>query len=1019
MTNSRTNLSRMMAFQGHPPIQLLMATIAFVALLDSVSVAQNPLSVAKPETDNSVAAELKSFTLADGYQASVFADETDGVANPVCMSWDPAGRLWVLVTAAYPQLKPTDKPNDKLLILTDTNADGRADKTTVFADGLNMPTGFALGHGGAYIGQGNDLLHLKDIDGDDLADTRRVLLTGFGTGDTHQNINSFTWSPGGELLFCQGLHAFSRVETPWGISRLDEHGSWRLRPKRLQLHGYRRTSGGGNPWGIVFGNWGEPFVKSNGTEISELLPSMVSVERTASFWGGEMQIGGTRIKSMIIELAESPHLPDAIQGEMLIAGYFARDVNRFQWETDGSGHRLKPQPNLLTSSHNAFRPVDIRVGPDGAIYIADWFNPIIGHYQASFRHPDRDKTHGRIWRITANNRDLAKPPDLSKMNADELCEQLKSDWRYVRYQAKRRLADLSREEAIPAITRWVKNLDQNDANIEHHLYEAIGVFESHEVVNRPLLERLLVAKDHRARAYATRVAGRWHDRLESPLELLDRSVVDKNARVRLEAVVACSDIHSAESMAIAAKAASQPMDRFTDFALTQTVHALEPSWQGALRKGDLGIEDPAGLVYLLRAYGGKDVAGQVRKLIGSETISREGRRQLLQLLAQVGTAADLNSVFDYAQRDAKRDPQLLASLPAIAAGRRLVPLHAVHAELSALLQSEDVVTRASAARLAGLWKQRELIPLLKPMVESGQDDTVRSAAIRSMAELEPDTAVNQFVPLINHSHNASIYLAALESVSRLDMDAAAVAGLKLIAQLDDENSFGPVLSTIMNRRGAAPAMTVALQKVDLSADKAKLISRWLSAAGQDDTDLVNALKRRVGIQPGQATAYDALLVQSLAREVRQSGNAAAGKRVFLSSLANCTACHQVQGVTHSVDAFSKGPDLSAVGAGLPLELIIESVIWPKRLIKEGYEMTTILTDDGRLLSGYLTSENSETVGLRDLASGDVQEISVETIEDRADKGTAMPSGFTHSLTRQELRDLIAYLAGLKGGGGKP
>ena len=130
------------------------------------------------------------------------------------------------------------------------------DKTTIFADGLNMPTGFSLGHGGAYIGQGNDLLHLEDTDGDNKADSRRVLLTGFGTGDTHQNINSFTWSPGGELLFCQGLHAFSRVETPWGISRLDEHGSWRLRPRRLQLHGFRRTSDGGNPWGIAFGNWG-------------------------------------------------------------------------------------------------------------------------------------------------------------------------------------------------------------------------------------------------------------------------------------------------------------------------------------------------------------------------------------------------------------------------------------------------------------------------------------------------------------------------------------------------------------------------------------------------------------------------------------------------------------------------------------------------------------------------------------------------------------------------------------------
>ena len=989
--------------------------LALAIVVTSNAGAQDSLSVSRPEADNSVVAERKSFTLSDGYEVSLFADETDGVANPVCMSWDSAGRLWVLVTSAYPQLKPTDKPNDKLLILTDTNADGRADKTTVFADGLNMPTGFALGHGGAYIGQGNDLLHLEDTDGDDKADSRRVLLTGFGTGDTHQNINSFTWSPGGELLFCQGLHSFSRVETPWGISRLDEHGSWRLRPKRLQLHGFRRTSGGGNPWGIAFGNWGEPFVKSNGTGISELLPNMVSVERTASYWGGETSIGGTRIKSMIIEFAESPHLPQDIQGEMLIAGYFARDVNRFQWETDGAGHRLKNMPNLMTSSHNAFRPVDIRIGPDGAIYIADWFNPIIGHYQASFRHPDRDKTHGRIWRITAKDRPLAKAPDFSKMQPQELCEQLESDWRYVRYQAKRRLADLPKGKVIPAVTKWYDNLDQSDPNLEHHLYQAIGIFESHEVVNRSLLERLLKANDYRARAYATRVAGRWHDRLESPLELLDGSVTDENKRVRLEAVVACSDIHSANSMVVASKAASRPTDRFTNFALTQTVHALAPWWRPALKQGKLNFENPADLIYVLRAYGGKDVTGQVRGLIQSDEISAAGRRELLRLLARVGTANDLQTVFSHAQKD----PELLESLPNIASIRRLVPAGEIHAELATLLRSKDTGIRGSAARLAGLWKQQQLIPLLEPLVDSKENDEVRAAAIRSLAELSPDTAVKTFQPLIASKHSAKIYLAALESVATQDVDAAALGGLKLLIELDDADSFSPVLSIIMNRRGAAQAVANNLKQTDLSADDAKLISRWLSAAGHDDPTLINALKARMGIKPGQSIPYDISLVQALANEVRQSGDAAEGKQLFLSSLASCTACHRVQNVTTTIDAFPKGPDLTAVAAGLQLELIIEAVIWPKRQIKEGFEMTTILTDDGRALSGYLTSENAGSVGLRDLATGKVREIPIETIEDRVNKGTAMPSGFTNSLTRNELRDLIAYLASLKGTGIKP
>ncbi len=992
---------------------LLALTLAVV--VTSNAVAQNPLSVSGKEADNSVAAELKSFTLADGYEASLFADETNGVANPVCMSWDPAGRLWVLCTWAYPQLKPVDNPNDKLLILEDTNGDGRADKTTVFADGLDMPTGFAIGHGGAYIAQGSDLLHVKDTSGDHKADSRQVLLTGFGTGDTHQNINSLTWSPGGELLFCQGLHSFSRVETPWGISRLDEHGSWRLRPRRLQLDGFPRSGGDGNPWGIAFGNWGEPFVKGNGQGVFELLPGMVSTEHISSFWGREMKIGATRIKSMIIEFAESPHLPADIQGEMLIAGYFARDVNRFKKEVDGSGHRLSLQTNLLTSSHNAFRPVDIRIGPDGAIYIADWFNPIIGHYQASFRHPDRDKTHGRIWRVTAKDRPLAKAPELSKMSAAELCEQLKSDWRYVRYQAKRRLADLPKDEIIPAITKWVDALDKNDTNIEHSLYEAIGVFESHEVINQPLLERLLNSKDYRARAYATRVAGRWHDRLESPLELLNQSVVDENPRVRLEAIVACSDIHSAESMAVAAKATDHPMDRFTSHALTQTVHALTPQWQPALNQGQLKFENSAGLIFVLRAFGGDDVAGQVRGLIESADISSDGRRELLQLLARVGAANDLDRVF----RQAVQDPQLLMSLPAIAEGRRVVPTGIVDKELAELLENENQGVRTSAARLAGLWKQPQLISKLKLSLGDATDEQTQAAAILSLSELVPDIAVKEFQPLISGRISPTVYLAALEATARQDLITAAAASLRLLHEVQSAESFGPVLSIIMNRRGGAQALAVALNENELSADKAKLISRWLSASGHDDLELVNALKTRIGIRQGDAMAYDPALVRSLIEEVRQSGDAAAGKQVFLSSPTNCAACHQIQNVTPGTNAFQSGPDLTAVAAGLPLELIIESVIWPKRQIKEGFEMTRVLTDDGRTFSGYLTSDGNATVGLRDLATGKVRAIPTETIEDRVNKGTAMPSGFTNSLTRKELRDLITYLSSLKGSGLKP
>ena len=973
------------------------------------------LSVSAPEQDNTVEAELHSFTPADNYEINLYADESDGVVNPVCMIWDPAGRLWVLCTSAYPQLKPGEPADDQLLILEDTDGDGRADSTTIFADRLNMPTGFALGNGGAWIGQGTDLLHLKDSDGDDKADIRQVVLSGFGTGDTHQNINSFAWSPGGELYFCQGLHSFSRVETPWGVSRLDEHGTWRLRPRRLQLHSFRRTSGGGNPWGIIFGHWGEPFIKSNNMDVAELLPALVSTDRLPSFWGGEMSIGGTRVKSMIIEFADSPHLPDDIQGDMLIAGYFARDVNRLSVERDGSGHRLTRQPDLLKSSHNAFRPVDIRIGPDGAIYIADWYNPIIGHYQASFRHPDRDRVHGRIWRVTAMNRPLVQAPNPAQMDAPELCEQLTSDWRYVRMQAKQRLADLPSAEVIPAISRWVAGLNEDTPNLEHHLYEAIAVYETHETVNESLLRRLLRAEDDRARAYATRVVGRWHDRIDGAFDLLADQVADASARVRLEAIVACSDIHVPQAMTVAARAASRPMDRFHKHALTQTVHALAEHWRPALRRGELQFESPAELVYVLKAFGGDDIAADVRSLVKSRQLTIDTRRELLKLLAGVGTGEDLLLVFFRAVHD----PKLLTALPGIAMQNRVTPLIAIHNHLASLMESEDADVQEAATRLAGLWQQKALTDRLLLMLDSPHiSDRTRAAAILSLADLDTDSETHRFRSFISARHDLTVSTAALEAVGRFDIDAAAVAGLELLRESADADTVGPVLSTLMRRRGAGRALAEALPDAGLTADHTKLISRWLSAAGIDDVPLVRALTKAMGIQPGTSPKYQAHYVRRLADEVRTSGDAAAGKLVFLSSLTNCTGCHSVRDVSSTTEAVPRGPDLSAVAAGLQLELIIESVVWPKRQIKEGYELTTVLTDEGQVFSGYLTSDNGNTVHLRELSTGRMQKIPSDSIEERVAGGTAMPVAFTNTLTRKELCDLIAWLATLKSSDGR-
>ena len=975
-------------------------------VLQPAGLGQNSLSVSKPEANNSVKAELASFAVDKQLQVNLFADESMGIANPVCMRWDARGRLWVLCTWAYPQLKPGAKPNDKLLILEDTNGDAKADEIFTYTDGLNMPTGFALGHGGAYIGNGRELLHVRDTTGDGKADKRVVLFSGFGTGDTHQTINSFAWSPGGELFFSQGLHCFSRVQTPWGIRKLDEHGSWRLRPLRRQLHAHRRTSGGGNPWGFAFGDWGEPFIKSNGPGVSELLPGMVASEQiVGGYWGGAVQIGATKIKSMIIEIVDTPVLPKDFQGDFLIAGYFARNIARLRPTVNGAGHKLQTLAPILTSTHNAFRPVDLNTGPDGALYVADWFNPIIGHYQASLRHPDRDKKHGRIWRITTKGQPLLKPPALAKMNAAQLCNQLPAPLRRTRKLAKLRLMDLPKAKAIAATQQWVDSLKPTDPALEAKLFEAIGVFESHEVVDRPLLERLLASKDYRARAYATRVVGRWHDRLKNPLALLRRSATDEHSRVRLEAIVAASDVREAESIAIAAQAADGSADRFITFAFKNAVHALASEWKPALLAGKLDFAKAAHLLSVVREGGGNEVASVVRQKLADPALSTARKLVLAELLAQIGNSADAALALELASIH----PTVLHALVNAARERNLhAPANA--AELLNV-PLKTTATRAGAVQLIGAWKLNAHAETIRALA-TGQTEplAVRVAAAVALGQLNIPQAVETLTSLVTVNGAADLRVAALGSLAKHDVARAAQLTAGLSGQVKPDE-LGPVLAALLQRNAGADAMAGALGQAEVSADTAKLILRWLNAAGRVEPKLNLVLNKLIGVQ-SVAPVYSADFVGALAKEALAKGDAVNGKKVFQLPLASCTACHAVDGVRGAVTSV-KGPNLSAVAAGLPMDLLVESVLWPARQIKEGYAATTVITKDGRVLSGFAHSEDKTVLRVRDLATGKIAPVQTANIKQRTSNGTVMPPGLTASLTRAELRDLIKYLSTLK------
>ena len=976
-------------------IRLLVLLLILVA---GSSPAQNPLSVSRPEADNSVSAQLKSFVLDERLEINLFADETMGIANPVCFEWDAHDRLWVLCTWAYPQVKPNERPNDKLIILEDRDGDGRADHSSVFIDGLDMPTGFALGHNGVYVGEGHDLIHVKDTDGDGRGDRREVLFTGFGTGDTHQNINSFAWSPGGELFFCQGLHCFSHVQTPWGIRRLEEHGSWRLRPLRRQLNSYRRTSGGGNPWGYAFGDWGEPFIKSNGTGISELLPAMVQTDHIGGgFWGGSMQIGGTKIKSMIIEIIDSAHLPADLQGDFLIAGYFARNIARLRPSVDGAGHKLETLEPMLTSSHNAFRPVDLSTGPDGALYVADWFNPIIGHYQASLRHPDRDTKHGRIWRITAKERPLLKSPKIGEMDAEQLAEQLISPRRRNRQLARLRLMELPTKEALLAVTRWSNNFDRRDPRWEQHLFQLTAVLESHEVTNPGILDRLLEAKEHRARAYAARVAGRWHDRLEDPLARLRISAMDPHPRVRLETIVAASDVPRADSIVVACRAANGLDDKFIKFALTQAIHGLAEHWKPALIANELKFDKPEHLTRVIATYGGDELLSIVRQRLSDPA--------MLATLARVGNTSDAARALALGGQR----PDVLEALSQAIQERKLRAPQSAAQVLAKTIADKSSKGRLPAIQLCSQWRLGATAGVIRKLaLDESEAEAIRLAAISAIGRIGGPGILGVLLKLAEDSPKVAV--AAIDGLAPRNIGQAAEKAAMLLPRLDEE-MIGKVMAVLLARTEGAALLADRLKQKPVPGDCAKLMRRWLNANGRFDQGLVAVIDGIIG-SAGGVPDYSGDLVAKLAAESLATGNAENGRRIFQQPLVSCTACHEVDGIEGTTGAL-KGPNLSAVAAGLPIELLVESILWPARQIKEGYQATTITTKDGRIITGFADGQRGGLVRVRDLITGGITTVRKADIKSETKNGSMMPEGLTAGITQAELRDLIKYLSTLK------
>jgi putative heme-binding domain-containing protein len=658
---------------------------------------------------------ISKMKIGKGLKIDLFASEKDfpELAKPVQMTFDTRGRLWVAVWPSYPHWKPKEEMNDKLLILEDTKATGKADKCTVFADHLNCPTGFAFYNGGVLVAQAPDLLFLKDTHGAGKADYRERMLCGLDSADTHHTANSFQFDPGGALYFQEGTFHHSQVESPYGPpQRCANAGVFRYEPRSQKFEVYV-TYPFANPHGHVFDYWGQDFVY-DGTGANPYHAALFSGHMDFPHKHAQPpQVYQQRTRPCPgVEILSSRHFPPDFQGNLLVANVIGdQGILRYKVaDNDSSFAGTELEPIVMSSDPN-FRPSAVEIGPDGAIYFLDWQNPIIGHMQHHLRDPSRDRIHGRIYRVTYEGRPLLKAPAIAGEPIENLLDLLKEPEDRVRYRAKIELGGRDSHQVIAAATKWLDNLDKNDANYEHNLLEGLWVHQYHNVVNVDLLQRLLHARYFQARAAAARVLCYWRDRVPEALEIFKKLAADPHPRVRLEAVRAASFFPAAEAVEVVLISADLPSDRYLEFLRGETMKTLEPYWKKAIAEGkEIALTSEAGARYFCRNLTTDELLKLKRsrpvflELLFRKGIRDEYRKEALAGLAKLENKPDLNVLVHAIQSQdiatdgyaepTSRDPSVVFDLVRLLTSRTPGELSAVRAGLEKMASSaKDPVTR--------------------------------------------------------------------------------------------------------------------------------------------------------------------------------------------------------------------------------------------------------------------------------------------------------------------------------------
>jgi putative membrane-bound dehydrogenase-like protein len=938
----------------------------------------------------SPAEAMQKMAAPPGFRVELVAAEPD-IVNPVAMTFDERGRIWITESLEYPR-KSAGPGRDRVQVLEDTDGDGKADKSTIFADGLNIPSGIAVGYDGVWVANAPDILFLQDTDGDGKADRREVVVTGFGRDDTHELPNSLSWGPDGWLYGLNGVFNQSRVRSG-GKDYKFTCAMFRIHPRTHEFQIF--CEGTSNPWGIAWDDLGSAFVSAC------VIDHLWHLVETGYYHrqGGPYPPYTWKISSIVahkhqkaaycgLHYFDSDAYPPEYRRRLYMGNIHGGRVNVDVLSRDGSTYFAKPAPDFLIANDAWFMPVSQKTGPDGSLYILDWYDRY--HcYQDAGRDPQGiDRLKGRLYRVRYKETPRVWGFDLAKETDDQLLARLeKGPNDYYRGTIVRLLSERRDSHARPTLERMT--LDANlplDVRLRS-LWTLIGS----DTLADELEQALLSNAEPAIRSWAVRAAGNRGRVAPAIRQKVIGLARDPSADVRLQVTIAARKIDGID-----------PVPLLIDVLVTAGDDKLIPHivWNNLQSLMD---ERGGQIVRQMRQAGLERTASfaefaprTFERLLSPSRVDAGALRDLLELtLRSSDTRAAGLCVRMLATRIASRE----------LAGERL---DSVRRELSPVLRNVASTHRGGPlgleiAFLRVSWNDPAGLDAIRSLVsDRSASDDQRLAALDALIAAHDASALPQAAGIlaVPQKTSAEFRRRVIAALGRLD--APRVAEIVLERYATQDPAVQPVAIELLTQRvswskkllDAVGAGKIPSQALNLSQ------VRKLLASG--DQEIAAAVSAKWGtVRDRRSPERERVIARMRTLVRKEPGDATEGEKVFKKV---CAQCHKLHG-----EGADVGPDITLNGRST-LDQLLSNVFDPSLVIGAAYRAIIVVTNQGRVLTGLLVEDSPSRVVLK-IQGGKTEIVPRSEIDAmRTSEVSLMPEQIENQLQPQEIVDLFTFLS---------